>query len=226
MSLRPKRLHIKKSRTALSSTDDAATPSSSSTLPAEIKTSWDLKRAHNHRALPTVTPRRIVGTYTFSAPPGTSRPPDADPNAPSPPDPHRPQVDGVELNQQSDAAPDDSPSEHLLKTTKQADTWATKVIPSLVPIYLHLLRTTQSLTRPPIVSDHLCTCGGKVTSITVSCLYFDCERSSILLFLVLIWTVSSPALSPTANMSMQAGNSTTHVGGLVCVCPYSPNSRS
>lgn len=175
MSFKPKRLPTKKSKSALSSSENPATSSSSSALPKEIKTSWDIKRAHNRRALPTVTPRGVVGTYTFSAPPHTSRPPDVDTNDPSSSNTHSLHAEDEEPRQQSDASPDDPRSDHLLKTTRQADTWTRKVIPSLLPIYLHLLRTTQSLTRAPIISDSLCTCGGKVTNIEVSCLYFDCE---------------------------------------------------
>ncbi|KZP13649.1 hypothetical protein FIBSPDRAFT_753072 [Athelia psychrophila] len=68
-------------------------------------------------------------------------------------------------------------SEYHLKATRQTDKWSTQVIPTLVPIYLHLLRTTQSLTRPPVLTASLCTCGGKVTTLNVLCLYFDSLQS-------------------------------------------------
>lgn len=211
MSLRPKHVRSKKSGIASQSSGHTSMSSLASALPMEIRTTWNLKRAHNHCTLPTVTPRGIIGTYTFSAPPGPLRPPSVDSTPPLPPDTRLPHVPDREINQHFDAAPDNFPSDHLLKTTQQADTWTRKVIPVLVPIYLHLLQTTQSLTRPLVLSDRLCTCGDKVTSLTVSCLYFDCEIFSFL-------PVTN---SESVDVSLKLNNC---YGGPVCLCSSSPNS--
>lgn len=197
MSLKHKHVCGQKSKSSLLSTNRDATSSSSSSAPNEIRTTWDIKRAHNHRTVPTVTPRGIFGTYTFSGVPGTSRSSnaastgastgasrlDTDPAHFDDGDMHQQFDDGV-VHPHQDSPAAAATSEHLLNTTRQNDTWTRKVIPSLVPIYLHLLRTTQSLTHPPIKYDRLCTCGGKVTTITISCLYFDGEFSFIPMYLI------------------------------------------
>ncbi|KAF7969128.1 hypothetical protein HWV62_28246 [Athelia sp. TMB] len=152
----------------------------SKAAPQHILTSHDIKRLGNYQGVPTVTPRRIIGTYTFSAPPGFIPPLRATSataqtvagrSAPSPPG----KVD--EHSQAQDNHDALLHSEHYLKSSRLTDTWTLHVIPSLVPIYLHLLRTTQSLTRPPVLTSQLCTCGGKITTIVVICVYFDALRS-------------------------------------------------
>ena len=159
-------------------------PRKSTSAPQELLTSHDIKRSANHRGVPTVTPRRIVGTYTFSAPAGfvpTSQ------SASS----STPVVTGVPVPLPTSEPIDDSESEddhhrplhseHYLKSYRQTDTWTLHVIPALIPIYLHLLRTTQSLTRPSISLPKLCTCGGKITTIVVVCVYFDGMSAFLLL---------------------------------------------
>ncbi|KAF7965185.1 hypothetical protein HWV62_45244 [Athelia sp. TMB] len=140
------------------------------TLPERLLTTHDISRGHNYQVVPTVTPRGIAGTYTFSAPP-TFHPPAAP--APTPPsptlqDPDHPASDGLGHVGPSFSA----------KAAPQYATWTTDVIPSLVPVYLHLLRTTQSLTRPPVPSVPLCVCGKKKLVLNIVCLHFDslCSR--------------------------------------------------
>ncbi|KAF7964775.1 hypothetical protein HWV62_3126 [Athelia sp. TMB] len=140
------------------------------TLPERLLTTHDISRGHNYRVVPTVTPRGIAGTYTFSAPP-TFHPPAAP--APTPPSPTLQEPD----HPASDGLGHVGPS-FSAKAARQYATWTTDVIPSLVPVYLHLLRTTQSLTRPPVPSVPLCVCGKKKLVLNIVCLHFDslCSR--------------------------------------------------
>lgn len=190
--LRRRAKEPKKGQPSMSTASSNAPPVPIPTAPTPILTSRDLKRAHNRRAVPTVTPRGIVGTYTFPAPHGFTGPPGTATSSTPTGASHvacagesvendQSHVDGdmSHVDHDSSHCADPVTSSYHLKATRQTDKWITQVIPSLVPIYLHLLRTTQSLTRPPVVTASLCTCGGKVTTLNVLCLYFDCESGFI-----------------------------------------------
>lgn len=163
-----------------------------STAPTVLLTSYDVKRASNHRAMPTVTPRGTIGVYTFPAPPGFIGSSAVSTSAASTSSTFTPEIDlatPLDSEQDDSASRDIHPhpgppsdpmsSEHHLKATCQTETWATKVIPSLVPIYLRLLRTTQSLARPPLPPSKLCICGSKATNLDVVCVYFDCALAFV-----------------------------------------------
>lgn len=197
MSFKPKHYRPRADKAKLGQPSMATPSPAAPAAPAAILTSHDLKRAHNHRAIPTVTPRGVVGTYTFPAPPGFSKTSAGSAASTSTPgashvaslgehgENDSSHVDNDSTHAEYDSSHVDSHtdalmSEYHLKATRQTDKWSTQVIPTLVPIYLHLLRTTQSLTRPPVLTASLCTCGGKVTTLNVLCLYFDCQSYSML----------------------------------------------
>lgn len=189
MSLKPRPYRHRANKPKRGQASASTLSSTRPPAPPAILTSHDLKQAHNHRAVPTVVPRGIVGTYTFPAPPGYSTTSAGSATSTSLPGDSHVASPAEYLNDDSPHADDHTshvddqffqnadelPSDYHLKATRQTDKWSTQVIPSLVPIYLHLLRTTQSLTRPPAPTAPLCTCGGKATTLDVLCLYFDCK---------------------------------------------------
>ncbi|KAF7967752.1 hypothetical protein HWV62_33227 [Athelia sp. TMB] len=131
MSFKTKRPQTKRSRTHANPTE--ATLSSASTssalaptrpLPTRLLTSHDIRRGHNYRVVPTVTPRGIAGTYTFPVP-STFTP--VAPHASAPPSPTE------EYPAQLDQRGDSPPVTGNAKSARQVTAWTTDVIPRLVP---------------------------------------------------------------------------------------------
>lgn len=153
--------------------------------PVVLRTSRQVKAAYNRRTVPLVTTRGIHGTYTFlprkhAEDAQTSHPS----RSPSPGHASGAEPDDQEQGLTSDFTAILPPSSHLRKRERQSFNWTSRVIPELLPLYHHLLRTTQSLSRFQPLASPACTCGSAtVKTITVLCLYFDCEFISIPIFI-------------------------------------------
>jgi hypothetical protein len=62
---------------------------------------------------------------------------------------------------------------HRRKSARQQSRWTNEVIPSILPIYLTLLRVTKSLREPSPYIRPVCTCGTTARSLSIICVYFE-----------------------------------------------------
>lgn len=219
MSFRVKPIRKKSSgRVRQPNNNDSAGPSTPSNAPpTRILTTHDISRSHNHRVVPTVTPRGVAGTYTFPAPPTFI------PRAPPSPISHSPTEQVSDQADDRGASPP-GPSVNL-KSARQHATWSSDVIPSLVPMYLHLLRTTQSFTRPPVTSTPLCICGGKRSTLYIVCLHFDGAWAFTMYFAGSDSSAFSTSFSANSLLSLQLRTSTTYAGWLIPLRSHCAHTR-
>ncbi|KAF7970090.1 hypothetical protein HWV62_25014 [Athelia sp. TMB] len=138
---------------------------------APMDTSRAASAAMRQDAMPIAGPSGVRATFPASRVQVVSRPP-------TPPPPGTSLAHDGQFSVE-DAEPDSTDQPPTHKRDAQWRKWNLVVFPRLIPLYLHLQRTSQGFTRlqePEVVT---CSCGGKDSKhIDVMCLHFGGAHSS------------------------------------------------
>jgi hypothetical protein len=115
------------------------------------------------------------GTYTQVTGPQTSLPPCQDEDFPDVPMLFATPTHGATS----------TPLSNSKKKERQWTKWATEVIPALLALYLSVLHASDSLHEEiPQTSAHSCSCPSHVQRISVACVYFECQNTFVMKYIL------------------------------------------